>query len=162
MSELSIGSRVQAVTRITNGYGEGQRVVEPGQQGTVKSFSRMKGYPEVEWDAGWSDLARPEQVSAIEGGAAATEGPPKVKAERLCGVIRTHLESLNGSSGLGIAGTAAGAEGSFVVLLQNGQTFTVEIRDAGPVPQEVVEKLPPPSSPSFRAKLAALFGRSAE
>lgn len=70
MSELTVGSRVRAIARITNGYGEGQRVVHPGSEGTVRTFSRAKGYPVVEWDAGWQDICRPGQVQVLDEPAA--------------------------------------------------------------------------------------------
>lgn len=122
MTELTLGSRVRAIARITNGYGEGQRVVEPGFEGTVRSFSRAKSYPMVEWDAGWQDICRPEQVQVLD-------PPRKITSDDVGEVIRQQIVALNGSSTIAVSDVVPGPEGALLVRLRNGQVFTVMVRE---------------------------------
>lgn len=121
MSDMAIGTRVRALQQISSGYGEGRRVVEPGQEGTVRAFSRTKRYPQVEWDAGWSSLCRPDDVESI----------PDLRHFAPDDVALPLRESA--ASSLAIAGIAAKAiEGDgvrFSIHLRNGQRFTVTVEE---------------------------------
>ncbi|HEU0054136.1 MAG TPA: hypothetical protein VFQ39_13210 [Longimicrobium sp.] len=121
MSEIVVGARVRALTEIPSGYGAGRRVVEPGQEGTVLSFSRTKNYPQVEWDAGWTSLCRPDDVEPIED--ARRFGAGEV-ADRLRGVVPAAL------SAAGMAVERVNGTGEDLnLVLRNGQRFTVTIRE---------------------------------
>jgi hypothetical protein len=122
MSEIMIGTRVRAVTQISSGYGEGRRVVEPGQEGTVRAFSRTKRYPQVEWDAGWTSLCRPDDVEGVADRRVFAPGD-------VAGALRE-----SAFTSLAVAGIAAEVEevdgGGFSVHLRNGQHFVVTVREA--------------------------------
>ena len=122
MSEITIGTRVRAVTQISSGYGEGRRVVEPGQEGTVRAFSRTKRYPQVEWDAGWTSLCRPDDVEGVTDRRVFAPGD-------VAGALRD-----SAFASLAVAGIAAEVEevdgGGFSVRLRNGQRFEITVREA--------------------------------
>ena len=122
MSEIVVGARVRALTEIPSGYGAGRRVVEPGQEGTVLSFSRTKNYPQVEWDAGWTSLCRPDDVEPITD--ARTWLPVDV-ADRLRDVVPGVL----GAAGIAVERVNGTGE-ELNLVLRNGQRFTVTVRES--------------------------------
>lgn len=148
MSELTLGARVRAIARITNGYGEGQRVVDPGFEGTIRSFSRAKNYPMVEWDAGWQDICRPEQVQVLD-------PPRRITTDDVGEVIRQQVVALNGSSSIAVSDVVQGPGGSLLVRLRNGQVFTVEVREGADVPHTEDEHAHPDG---LLRKIGGLFG----
>jgi hypothetical protein len=121
MSEIVVGARVRALSEIPSGYGAGRRVVEPGQEGTVLSFSRTKNYPQVEWDAGWTSLCRPDDVEPIADARLYVAGDV---ADRL----RDAVPGALGAGGMAVEHVNGSGE-QLNIVLRNGQRFTVTVRE---------------------------------
>ena len=127
MSEISVGTRVRARNAVSSGYGAAQRVAQPGDEGTVRAFSRTKGYPQVEWDAGWTSLCRPDDVEPIA-------DDRRFSTAELAEPLREGAAAALFGRGIGV-GRVEEKQDGFAVELLNGQRFRVTVHvdtDAAP------------------------------